>query len=41
MTETGDGGAAGRIENPPAILGNQPDSFATDGLRGRFTQTSM
>src|SRR5437899_497147 len=41
MAETGHGGAAGGIENTPAVLGNQPDALAADGLRRGFSQTSV
>src|SRR5258707_15353215 len=41
MAETGHGGAAGGIENTLAILGNQPDALAADGLRRSFSQTSV
>ena len=41
MAETGDGSAAGGIQNPPAIFGDQPDALAADGLGRCFTQTSM
>src|ERR1044072_9069459 len=41
MSETGNGGAAGAIENPAAVLGNQPHAVAADcPLRG-FAQGSM
>jgi len=41
MPETGDGSAAGAVENPAAILGNQPDAVAADGLGRPLTQASM
>ena len=41
MSETGNGGAAGAIENPAAILGNEPHAVAADGLRRCFAQASM
>src|SRR5471030_2636959 len=41
MAETGNGGAAGAIENPPAVLGNEPHALATDSLWRRFAQASM
>src|SRR4051794_18295031 len=41
MPETGNGRAAGAVENPAAILGNQPDAVAAEGLGRRFAQASM
>src|SRR5450759_744562 len=41
MSETGNGSAAGAIENPAAILGNEPHAVAADGFWGRFAQASM
>ena len=41
MSETGNGGAAGAVENPPAILGNQPHAVAADGLGRLLAQASM
>src|SRR5438270_12722890 len=41
MSETGNRGAAGAVENPPAILGNQPYSVAADGLGRLLAQASM
>ena len=41
MSETGNGSSAGAIENPAAILGNEPHAVAADGLGGRFAQASM
>ena len=41
MPEAGNGGAAGAVENPPAILGNEPDAVAADGLWRHFAQASM
>ncbi len=34
VAETGDRSPAGRIQNPPAILANQPDALAADALGG-------
>src|SRR6476646_3081836 len=41
MTEAGDGSAARAIQNPAAILGNEPDAFPADRLRRRFAQASV
>src|SRR5882757_3372016 len=41
MPETGNGGAAGAIENPPAIFGNQPHAVAADGPGRCFAQATM
>jgi hypothetical protein len=41
MPETGNGGATGAIENPAAILGNEPHAVAADGLGRCFAQASM
>src|SRR3954453_19805371 len=41
VAETGDGSAAGRIQNPPAVLADQPDALAADRPGRRFTQASM
>ena len=41
MSETGNGGAAGAIEDPAAILGNQPHAVAADGPGRCFAQVSM
>ena len=41
MSETGNGSAAGAIENPAAILGDQPHAVAADRLGRRFAQASM
>ena len=41
VAETGDGSTAGRIQNPPAVLANQPDALAADRLGRGFTQASM
>src|SRR5260221_14716714 len=40
MSETGNGSAAGAIENPAAILGNEPHAVAADGFWRRFPQAS-
>src|SRR5258705_13270482 len=41
MPETGNGGAARAIENPAAILGNEPHAVAADGFWRCFAQASM
>ena len=41
MSETGNGGTAGAIENPAPILGSEPNAVAADRYRGRFAQASM
>src|SRR3954469_15928195 len=41
VSETGNGGAAGAVKNPPAILGNQPHAIAADGLGRLLAQASM
>src|SRR6266404_9406521 len=41
MSETGNGSAAGAIENPAAILGNEPHAVAADSFWRRFAQASM
>src|SRR3979409_2375109 len=41
MSKTGNGSAARAIENPAAVLGNQPDAVAGDSLGRRFAQASV
>src|SRR5664279_2156493 len=41
MAETGNRCTSGTVENPPAVLGNQPYAVAADGFWRRFAQTSM
>src|ERR1700681_117987 len=41
MSETGNGSAAGAIENPAATLGNEPHAVAADGFWRRFAQASV
>src|SRR5882757_11268081 len=41
VSETGNGSATGAIEDPPAILGNQPHAVAADGLGRLLAQASM
>jgi hypothetical protein len=41
MSKAGNGSSAGAIENPAAILGNEPHAVAPDGLGRRFAQASM
>src|ERR1700724_1861948 len=41
MSETGNGSAAGAIENSAAILGNEPHAVAADGFGRRFAQASV
>ncbi len=41
VAEAGHRGAAGGIEHLPAVLGEQPDTFAADRLRRRLAQASM
>src|SRR3954469_8144884 len=41
MPEARHRGAAGAVENAPAIGGNQPHAVAPDSLRRRFAQASM
>jgi hypothetical protein len=38
VAETGDGSTAGRIQNAPSILADQPDALAADRLRRGFAQ---